>query len=71
VEVREGLFEQVPNPVRWSESISLLASNGVTQFVEVGAGGVLTGLLRRIDPALAGVKFGEAADWAKVSATAA
>jgi [acyl-carrier-protein] S-malonyltransferase len=70
-EAREGLFEQVPNPVRWSESITLLASKGVTRFVEVGAGGVLTGLLRRIDPALSGVKFGEAADWEKVSATAA
>ncbi len=70
-EAREGLFEQVPNPVRWSESITLLASKGVTRFVEAGSGGVLTGLLRRIDPALSGVKFGEAADWEKVSATAA
>ena len=70
-EAREGLFEQVPNPVRWSESIALLASKGVTRFVEVGSGSVLTGLLRRIDPALSGMKFGEAADWEKVSATAA
>ena len=68
VEAREGLFQQIPNPVRWSESIALLASRGVTHFIEVGAGAVLTGLLRNIDPALTGVKFGEAADWDKIPA---
>lgn len=67
-DARQGLFEQVPNPVRWTESIRLLAAAGVTRFVEVGPGSVLTGLLRRIDPALAGIKFGEAEDWAKVAA---
>ena len=70
-EAREGLFHQVPNPVRWNESISLLASLGVTRFVEVGAGAVLTGLLRRVDPALSGVKFGDASDWQKVAAISA
>jgi [acyl-carrier-protein] S-malonyltransferase len=67
-EAREGLYRQVPNPVRWAESIELLASNGVTQFIEVGAGNVLTGLLRRINPALTGMKFGEAADREKLAA---
>jgi [acyl-carrier-protein] S-malonyltransferase len=66
-EAREGLYQQIPNAVRWSESIALLASRGVTRFIEVGAGAVLTGLLRNIDPALTGVKFGEAADLEKVS----
>ena len=65
-EAREGLYRQVPNPVRWEESIRLIAGRGVTRFIEVGAGGVLTGLLRNIDPALVGVKFGEAADWDKL-----
>ena len=51
-EAREGLFQQIPNPVRWSESIALLASRGVTRFIEVGAGAVLTGLLKNIDPAI-------------------
>jgi [acyl-carrier-protein] S-malonyltransferase len=46
----------------------LLASRGVTRFIEVGAGAVLTGLLKNIDPALAGLKFGEAADWDKIPA---
>jgi malonyl CoA-acyl carrier protein transacylase len=46
----------------------LLASRGVTRFIEVGAGAVLTGLLRNIDPALTGLKFGEAEDWDKLTA---
>lgn len=61
-EAREGLYQQVPNPVRWVESIRYLASRGVAKFVEVGAGGVLTGLLRNIDPSLTGSKFGAPAD---------
>ena len=67
-EAREGLYQQIPNPVRWSESIALLASRGITRFIEVGAGAVLTGLLRNIDPALTGIKFGEAEDWDKMTA---
>jgi [acyl-carrier-protein] S-malonyltransferase len=67
-EAREGLYRQVPNPVRWLDSIRALANEGVTRFVEVGAGAVLTGLLRNIDPGLQGVKFGEADDWEKLNA---
>jgi [acyl-carrier-protein] S-malonyltransferase len=66
-EAREGLYHQVPNPVRWEQSVRLLALRGVTRFVEVGAGAVLTGLLRNIDPALVGAKFGEAEDWDKLA----
>jgi [acyl-carrier-protein] S-malonyltransferase len=56
---RQGLYEQVPNPVRWAESIRYLAAQGVRRFVEVGAGGVLTGLLRSIDGSLEGSRFGD------------
>lgn len=66
VEARRGLYEQVPNPVRWADSIRYLTSQGVTRFIEVGAGGVLTGLLRNIEPGLEGIKFGEAGDRDKV-----
>jgi [acyl-carrier-protein] S-malonyltransferase len=65
-EAREGLYQQVPNSVRWTDTIRLLASNGATRFIEVGAGAVLTGLLRNIDPSLTGIKFGEASDWEKL-----
>jgi [acyl-carrier-protein] S-malonyltransferase len=64
-EARTGLYQQVPNPVRWTESIRYLAGQGVTRFVEVGAGSVLTGLLRAIDASLAGMKFGEPGDLEK------
>jgi [acyl-carrier-protein] S-malonyltransferase len=59
---RAGLYQQVPNPVRWADSIRYLAAAGVTRFIEVGCGGVLTGLLRNIDATLVGQKFGEATD---------
>jgi [acyl-carrier-protein] S-malonyltransferase len=67
-EAREGLYQQVPNPVRWIESVQELASQGATRFIEVGAGGVLTGLLRNINPELQGAKFGEAQDLEKINA---
>ena len=65
-EAREGLYQQVPNPVRWAESMSYLAGQGVTRAVEVGAGSVLTGLLRGVEPPIAGFKFGEPADLEKL-----
>jgi len=61
-EAREGLYQQVPNPVRWVESMRVLVAEGVTQWVEVGAGAVLTGLLRNIDSTQSCQKFGEASD---------
>lgn len=70
-EAREGLYNQIPNPVRWADSIRLLASEGVTRFIEIGAGGVLTGLLRNINPELQGIKFGEAEDLEKLNAAVA
>lgn len=65
-EAREGLFQQVPNPVRWLESIRYLASQGATRFIEVGAGSVLCGLLRNIDPTLRGQKFNEPSDLTQI-----
>ncbi|MBG99193.1 MAG: [acyl-carrier-protein] S-malonyltransferase [Solibacterales bacterium] len=52
VAVREGLKQQVCNPVRWEESIRRLTSLGVGHFIEVGPGRVLTGLMRSIDRSL-------------------
>src|SRR5262249_51127897 len=47
-EARRCLIAQVDSPVRWSESIKLLVDRGVTTFVEVGPGKVLSGLIRQI-----------------------
>lgn len=46
---RDALLRQVAAPVRWSESIRLLVDEGVTRFVEVGPGKVLSGLMRQND----------------------
>jgi [acyl-carrier-protein] S-malonyltransferase len=48
-EAREALIRQVCQPVRWEESIRELVDRGVSAFVEVGPGHVLSGLLRQID----------------------
>jgi [acyl-carrier-protein] S-malonyltransferase len=63
---REGLYHQIPNSVLWTQTIRYLADHKVTTFVELGAGAVLTGLLRNIDPALKGYKFGEPSDLEKL-----
>jgi [acyl-carrier-protein] S-malonyltransferase len=61
-DAREGLYQQVPSPVRWIDSMRLLIAEGVTQWAEVGAGAVLTGLLRNIDSSQTCHKFGEISD---------
>jgi [acyl-carrier-protein] S-malonyltransferase len=45
---RDGLLRQVSGAVRWQESVELLAREGVTTFVEVGPGTVLSGLVKKI-----------------------
>jgi [acyl-carrier-protein] S-malonyltransferase len=67
-EAREGLYQQVPNPVRWVESMERLAASGVDRWFEVGAGSVLTGLLRTIVPGSKCIAFGEAKDIEKLRA---
>jgi [acyl-carrier-protein] S-malonyltransferase len=47
-EIRVRLVEQVTGTVRWRESVTFMAGQGVTRFVEIGAGKVLSGLVKRI-----------------------
>ncbi len=49
-EIRRRLVEQVTGTVRWRESMEFMVADGVTTFVEIGAGKVLSGLARRIAP---------------------
>ena len=51
--VKDLLARQVTAPVRWEESVQCLAGLGVNAVVEVGAGNVLGGLVRRIAPDIA------------------
>lgn len=48
--VRDGLIRQVPSPVKWTQSILKLKEEGVQNFLEIGPGKVLTGLLEKIYP---------------------
>jgi [acyl-carrier-protein] S-malonyltransferase len=45
---REALIRQISAPVRWTDSVMRLLTEGVTTFVEVGPGKVLTGLVKAI-----------------------
>ena len=49
-DIVRSLVEQVTGTVRWRESVLFMAQAGVTTFYEIGAGKVLTGLIKRIAP---------------------
>ena len=51
--IRALLVEQVTGAVRWRESMSYLAAEGVTEIWEIGAGKALSGMIRRIERAIA------------------
>ncbi len=59
---RSTLVRQLTAPVRWTEGIQRIAREGIGDFVELGPGKVLTGLLRRIDSSLAGAEIGKPED---------
>jgi [acyl-carrier-protein] S-malonyltransferase len=54
-EIRRRLVEQVTGTVRWRESVAYMANHGVTRFFEIGAGKVLSGLVKRIAEGAVGV----------------
>jgi [acyl-carrier-protein] S-malonyltransferase len=57
-EIIAALVAQVTGTVRWRESITFMADRGVTTFYEVGAGRILSGLLKRICDGAVGVPIG-------------
>jgi [acyl-carrier-protein] S-malonyltransferase len=69
-EIRRRLIEQVTGTVRWRESVAYMAGEGVTKFFEIGAGKVLTGLVKRIADGATGVSVGSPADIAAAKAAA-
>ncbi len=52
VEIKENLLKQLTAPVRWTQSVKNMISDGMTEFVECGPGLVLTGLIGRIQKSL-------------------
>jgi len=67
--IRSLLVEQVTGSVRWRESVMWMASQGVTQTWEIGAGKALTGMIRRIDKSLETRTIGTDADIAAAVAS--
>jgi [acyl-carrier-protein] S-malonyltransferase len=64
----DALVRQVSSPVRWEDVVRRLASEGVTTYVEVGPGTVLSGLVRKIHPDARVLHFGSPDDLAAVVA---
>lgn len=60
-QVRELLVHQVCAPVRWEQSVHAMIDQGVTRFVEIGPGKVLTGLVKRISKEMALVNIEDTA----------
>nr|WP_306125636.1 ACP S-malonyltransferase [Rheinheimera baltica] len=59
--IKEALIRQLHSTVRWTETIEWLAAQGVTQVLELGAGKVLSGLIKRIDKNVTVASIGDVA----------
>jgi [acyl-carrier-protein] S-malonyltransferase len=66
-QIRGDLQAQLTSRVRWTESVQHMLSEGVTKFLEIGSGAVLTGLLKRIDRQVTGIPLGTPADFARLN----
>ena len=60
-DIKKNLVAQLTAPVRWTQSIQQMIKDGATEFIEVGPGSVLQGLMRKIDRSVSanGAKFEE------------
>ncbi|HKR64240.1 MAG TPA: ACP S-malonyltransferase, partial [Thermoanaerobaculia bacterium] len=66
---RPLLIEQLTAPVRFTQAAQALIREGVTTFIEIGPGNVLSGLIKRIDRSVKTVSVGTAADVEKLEET--
>jgi [acyl-carrier-protein] S-malonyltransferase len=55
------LVAQLTSPVQWTQSVACMAATGASTLIELGPGNVLTGLTKRINPALATANVAEPA----------
>jgi [acyl-carrier-protein] S-malonyltransferase len=58
-DIREDLYAQLTSRVRWTETIELMLKMGITTFIELGSGEVLTRLIRRIDRSVTTIAIGD------------
>ena len=50
--IKQNLVAQLTSPVRWTQTVKNMTKDGATDFVEVGPGKVLTGLIKKIEPSV-------------------
>jgi [acyl-carrier-protein] S-malonyltransferase len=55
VAIKENLIAQLTAPVRWTQTVKNMVTDGATEFIELGPGDVLKGLIKKISPELAQV----------------
>lgn len=68
VEFQKELAEQIVSPVQWTKTVEFLAAEGVSTFVEIGPGQVLSGLIKRITKGATSYSVSSAADVERVGA---
>jgi len=56
-EIRQLLIKQIVSPVLWTQSVQLMAKEGVDTFIEVGNGKVLSGLIKRTEPTASAISL--------------
>ncbi|MGL5046342.1 MAG: ACP S-malonyltransferase [Shewanella sp.] len=66
-DIKNALVRQLYCPVRWSETVELMAQKGITQLVECGPGKVLTGLAKRINKSLSAQAVNDVASFAALT----
>ncbi|RME11577.1 MAG: ACP S-malonyltransferase, partial [Ardenticatenia bacterium] len=66
--IRHELIEQLTGSVRWTESVQAMRAAGVQTFIEFGPGGVLSGLIKRIDRKAGRLAFASVEDLQQVQA---
>ena len=62
-EIKDELLRQLCSPVRWQHSVEYMVRNGVDKFIEIGAGNILAGLIKRTNENV------EVVNWADTTAS--
>ncbi len=67
-EIKQDIKEQLTSPVYWTDSVKYMIEQGVNNFIEIGNGNVLSGLVKRIDNHVNVISVGTPADIDKLDA---
>lgn len=65
-EIKEALALQLVSPVRWELSVRNMIKDGVSKFIEIGSGKVLTGLIKKIEPNIEAINISNSDDVKKI-----